>query len=483
MKLLVPLALAVSWAGWAVAQAGLRSQDGETPLTAGLAGDKVQPALSLNAAGGFLVWRDNGLDGGAGVAGLNVSSAAGIAAGRFQVNAVNHGLAEKPQVAMLNQGGAVFVWQAGRTGFPEVYARFLGADGQFATDDVQVSAAWVASTNRFTTNLMVLRNNRPVLRRYRMTRVVQDRSEVNANPAVAVQRGGEVVVAYAAVRRYLTNEPVMTPSVRFLYSRFFTNSILGTEARNFDSLADITVQRFSAAGPKVGEAFVANRMMSYNQRDAALAPLAGGGFVVAWISEHRQVLGPPGATVSGSPLDLALNLMEVYARVFAADGTPLGDEFLVDQTPLATAAPTVAGLADGGFRVAWAQRDAERSVGWEVYTRAFDAAGTATEAATRVNSYTFGDQYNPKIAALPQGELIVWTSLGQDGSYEGVFGQWISGGQWVGSEFRVNTTTAGRQMQPAVAADGVGGCLAVWTSLLGGAGYDLFGQRFAVTQP
>ena len=483
MKMLVPLALAVSWAGWAVAQPALRTQDGETPLTPGLAGDQVQPALSLSASGGFLVWRDNGLNGGAGVAALNLGSAAGIAAGRFQVNGSHNGFAEKPQVAMLNDGGAVFVWQAGRQGFPEVYARFLGADGQFVTDDVQVSAAWYSFTNRFTTNITVLRNNRPVVRRYRMTRVVQDRSEVNANPAVAVLEGGDVLVAYAAVRRYITNEPVMNPMVRFLYNRFFTNSILATDPRNFDSLADITVQRFSAVGQKVGDPFVANRMMNYNQRDAAIAPLKGGGFVVSWISEHRQILGPPGASVSGSPLDLALNLMEVYARVFDGTGAPLGDEFLVDQTPLATAAPTVAALPEGGFRVAWAQRDTDRSTGWDVYTRAFNAAGSATEAAARVNSYTFGDQYSPKIAALPQGEVIIWSSLGQDGSYEGVYGQWISGGQWVGSEFRVNTTTAGRQLQPAVAADGSGSCLAVWASLPGRSSYDLFGQRFVISQP
>jgi large repetitive protein len=243
------------------------------------------------------------------------------------------------------------------------------------------------------------------------------------------------------------------------------------------------VQRYSAAGQKVGDPFVANRMMRYNQRDAAIAPLQGGGFVLAWISEHRQVLGPPGTSLSGNPQDLALNLMEVYARVFDAAGNPLGDEFLVDQTPLATAAPSVAALADGGFRIAWAQRDLDRSTGWDVFTRAYTAAGMATEAPARVNGYTFGDQYCPRIAALPQGELIVWTSLGQDGAWEGVFGQWISRGQWVGSEFMVNTTTAGRQIQPVVAADGVGGCLAVWASLPDSSGYDLFGQRFVVTQP
>jgi hypothetical protein len=53
--------------------------------------------------------------------------------------------------------------------------------------------------------------------------------------------------------------------------------------------------------------------------------------------------------------------------------------------------------------------------------------------------------------------LVVWTSLGQDGSREGVYGQFVhSDGSLVGGEFRVNTTTIGQQMQPAVVSDGVG---------------------------
>jgi hypothetical protein len=76
--------------------------------------------------------------------------------------------------------------------------------------------------------------------------------------------------------------------------------------------------------------------------------------------------------------------------------------------------------------------------------------------------------------------LIAWTSLGQDGSREGVFGQFVhNNGGLVGSEFLVNTTTAGQQMQPTVASDGLSQFLAVWTSFVGSPnGFDLFAQRY-----
>ena len=87
-----------------------------------------------------------------------------------------------------------------------------------------------------------------------------------------------------------------------------------------------------------------------------------------------------------------------------------------------------------------------------------------------MNSYLSGDQYAPRISAIGVDYLIVWTSLGQDGSREGVFGQFVHGdGTPVGGEFRVNTTTLSRQMQPVVASDGADQFLVVWTSYTGSA--------------
>jgi hypothetical protein len=77
--------------------------------------------------------------------------------------------------------------------------------------------------------------------------------------------------------------------------------------------------------------------------------------------------------------------------------------------------------------------------------------------------------------------LIVWTSLGQDGSREGVYGQFVhEDGSLVGGEFRVNTTTVSSQMQPAVASDGAQQFLVIWTSFTGNPySFDLFAQRYA----
>jgi hypothetical protein len=76
--------------------------------------------------------------------------------------------------------------------------------------------------------------------------------------------------------------------------------------------------------------------------------------------------------------------------------------------------------------------------------------------------------------------MAVWTSMGEDGDHEGVFGRYLLGGTQVsGPEFQVNTTTISRQMHPAVAWNG-NRFLVVWTSFSGTSGFDLFGQMYVL---
>jgi hypothetical protein len=99
---------------------------------------------------------------------------------------------------------------------------------------------------------------------------------------------------------------------------------------------------------------------------------------------------------------------------------------------------------------------------------------------TLVNTRLPGNQYAPRISSIGAEYLVVWTSLGQDGSREGVYGRFVhEDGSPVGGEIRVNTTTAGQQMHQAVASDGVSQFLAVWTSYTGSPySFDLFAQRY-----
>jgi hypothetical protein len=97
----------------------------------------------------------------------------------------------------------------------------------------------------------------------------------------------------------------------------------------------------------------------------------------------------------------------------------------------------------------------------------------------RLNTHTYGDQYAPKISAFGRSYLTVWVSLGQDDSWEGVFGQFLNlNGDPAGVEFRANTTTVSHQINPTVASDGVNRFLVVWSSFGAGTSFDLFARAY-----
>ncbi len=90
----------------------------------------------------------------------------------------------------------------------------------------------------------------------------------------------------------------------------------------------------------------------------------------------------------------------------------------------------------------------------------------------------------PSAATLRDGGFItVWQSEYQDGMDWGIYGQrYDANGNWVGEEFRINTTTNDSQDHPAVASLADGGFIVTWQSRdFGGTEYDIFGQRYDVS--
>ena len=82
----------------------------------------------------------------------------------------------------------------------------------------------------------------------------------------------------------------------------------------------------------------------------------------------------------------------------------------------------------------------------------------------RVNSTTAGDQRYAAVAMAPDGAFtVVWR--GSDASGDGIRGRrFNAAGAPTGADFTVNTTTAGDQTEPDVAIDGSGAALVVWQS-------------------
>jgi len=136
-------------------------------------------------------------------------------------------------------------------------------------------------------------------------------------------------------------------------------------------------------------------------------------------------------------------------------------------------------IGDGTPLVVWSS-DGQDGSGRGIYAR---APGMGGFGELRVNSYTTGDQEEPSVVGTDfAGDfVVVWTSP-QDGSGRGVFGQrFAPSGAPVGPEFQVNTFTTGDQYQATVTVlSAAGDFVVVWDSVgQDGSGHGLYGQRYS----
>ena len=222
-------------------------------------------------------------------------------------------------------------------------------------------------------------------------------------------------------------------------------------------------QRYDATGNKVGSEFQINTYYASTQSFSSVAPLEGGGFVVTWSSYNQDG--------SGSGID---------GQRYDAAGNKVGLEFQINVAIGSQSFPSVAGLDDGGFVVAW-------SVGsWgdaDIAGQRYDASGNkvGSEFATefQINTYNVQNQTYPSVAALDGGGFVVtWDSY--VGSSYGIRGQrYDAAGNKVGSEFQINTYDINDQTFSSVAALDGGGYIVTWSSYgQDGDSYGVYGQRY-----
>ena len=220
-------------------------------------------------------------------------------------------------------------------------------------------------------------------------------------------------------------------------------------------------QRYDASGTAVGSDFLINSWTDDHQNAPVVAALGDGGFVVAWQASDF-------ATYGG-----------IVGRRYDASGAAVGFDFDINEDwSIFRATPAITALNDGGFAVLWISTDGD---GNGINGQRFNASGVAVGSEFTVNTEVTGDQEIPVVTALSDGGFVaVWQSTGQDGDGNGIYGQrYDASGAAVGSEFVVNTTTAGEQSTPAVTELPDGGFIVVWQSgNQDGDGFGVYGQRY-----
>ena len=218
---------------------------------------------------------------------------------------------------------------------------------------------------------------------------------------------------------------------------------------------------FDSVGTPIA-GFRANTYTTGNQAMPAVASDANGNFVVVWEGADGSYTG-------------------IVGRRFDASGSPIGGEFPVNSytTNLQTL-PAIASEPSGSFVVVWKSRSQDGS-GYGIFGRRFNAFGVAQGSDFQINTYTTIGQDRPSVTSDAKGNFVVtWQSGLQDGSSYGIFGQrFNASGAPQGSEFQVNSYTSGAQLHASVASSADGDFVVVWDSDgEDGSFQGIFGQRY-----
>ena len=396
------------------------ARNGDEFLIGGnIPGDQSNQNLAMNQLGGYITWNDHHSDNdGLGISLLRLDENASSIFEPITVNETTSGDQLDAQIVLLSDEDltAVVVWESNG----DIYARFISAEGVFATGELLV--------NETTDNTQ----NRPVL---------------------ASLDNGNVVFAWSS---------------------------LDQDGSHYGVFGRV----FSANGNPQTAEFGLSQETDYNQKSLSISSSGDGGFYAVWVSEQLAGIsdsvrrnGRIDFFSGGRQFDVVLK-----GRHFDTAGNATSDESVLSSSDSISNNPAVINSGDGSLGLFYSSKPKGKITdnNWDIYYQSIDArSGSSKGEPTLVNSITYGDQFAPRACATEEGFFVTWTSLGHDGDSSGVYGKSVKDGVSVSKDVLINTTTSGRQFLGSVANVDDDNLVVTWSGFSSTSkSLEVFGQRF-----
>ena len=354
----------------------------------------------MEKGGNFIVvWSSYGQDGSSnGVFAQLFDPNCGQLGEEFQINATSSGNQAEPAVAMDAAAGFVVAWQG--PGFIEedredIFAQRFDPNGLPIGSEFCVNS-YANNQQRFPCVSMNNNGTFVVVWESNKTPLEGDKAICGQlYDSNGVEFGAEFLVnAESSVCRY----PDITADA---YGNF---AVVWLQDKSSNS---IMARLFDPNGTPRTDTFEVNTIGFSSITRPSIAMDDAGHFVVAW---------------DGDP-NLA-GMDDIHARLYDANGVPLGEQFLVNTTlAYAQQYPQAAMNDEGQFVIVWDCRidpnsDSER----DIFGRRFDSLGEPLGDEFQINTFIADDQRNPDVAIGPDGRFVtVWQSYAQDTSRYGIF--------------------------------------------------------------
>lgn len=264
----------------------------------------------------------------------------------------------------------------------------------------------------------------------------------------------------------------------------------------------VYLQRYDAAGARVGGPVLVNSTTLYSQRNPQIAILESGGYAVVWddtipgVAGTRGVIAQAfdasGARIGGETQVHASGYSQtvtalpgggyvvtfthspesasatVSARLYDASGQPRGPAFELDTDQYAIYSNVTATSA--GFIAVWRANNPGEAF---VAVQAYDVSGARVGDTVRIARD--GGSTLPDIVRLADGGFaVVWEEL------DGLYGQILTAsGQVSGARFLVQQAPAGASLSHSIVATPDGGFTVAWDQFASGRGAIAVASFFA----
>jgi len=255
------------------------------------------------------------------------------------------------------------------------------------------------------------------------------------------RRGGEFLVNTTTLNQQEFPVIGSLADGRFVVA-FTDRSVTGGDT----SGTAVRAQIFNANGSKSGGEFLVNSTTANNQFATSAVGLEDGRFIICWIDISQTAPDTSSVAVRG--------------QLYNANGTKSGNEFLLSTTTSGEQTqPIAVSLANGSFAVAFVDvsLSAPDTSGAAIRIQIFNSNGAKIGQDVVVNTTVTNAQFDPDIAALPDGRFVVaWVDASHtppDTSADAVRAQVFNpDGTKSGQEFLVSTTYSSFQQEPSVSA-------------------------------
>jgi hypothetical protein len=362
--------------------------------------DQKNAAIAMENSGNFVVvWSSYGQDGSSnGVFGRLFDPNCGQLGEEFQIHMTSSGNQAEPAVAMDAAAGFVVAWQGPESienDQEDIFARRFDPNGVPIGDEFRVNSfisdqqllPGVAINNDGTFIVVWESNNTPMEGDKAICGRLYDSN--------GVKFGAEFFInAESSVCRY----PDVTADANGNFA------VVWMEDKSSNS---IMAGLFDPNGAPRTETFQVNTVRFSSVTRPSIAMDLGGNFVVTW---------------DGDP-NLA-GMDDIHARLYDANGTPLGEQFLVNTTTVGAQQYPQAAMNDSGeFVIVWDCRiDPNSESERDIFGRRFDSLGVPLGDEFQINTFIADDQRNPDVAIDQDGRFVaVWQSYAQDTSRYGIF--------------------------------------------------------------